>query len=104
MAIQSILTEQQIIAEISTHMRKEGSHPSKWYVGIAANVEMRLFEAHNVPRENAWRIHRDASSSEIARRIESYFVHTVGTDGGTGGGDWQTRWVYAYLKTTQTNP
>ena len=51
-----------------------------------------------------WWIYRQASSSEVAREIESYFVDTLGTDGAPGGGDETTDMVYAYKKAAHTNP
>jgi hypothetical protein len=57
-----------------------------------------------VPEENSWWIFREASSSIIAREVENYFVNTLGTDGGSGGGDQSSIYVYAYKKTSSTNP
>ena len=96
--------KQQIIQEINAHIKQEGSGYKAWYVGISKDARNRLFNDHNVPEKNSWWIHREASSSQVAREIEDYFVNTLHTDGGTGGGDQSSKYVYAYKKTTSTNP
>ena len=97
-------SKQQIIKEIGDHIREEGSGYRVWYVGISKDARDRLFNGHNVPEKNAWWIIRQASSESVAREIESYFVNSLGTDGGTGGGDQFSNKIYAYKKTAQTNP
>lgn len=95
-------TESEIKQEIKAHIDKEGSAYSNWYVGITNNIDRRSNE-HNVDRELSWWIYRTANSDEIARKIEKYFIG-LGTDGGDGGGDETSKIVYAYKKTSTTNP
>ena len=93
-------SETQIKQEIKEFIKKnEGKYPD-WYVGISENPEQRL-EQHGV--KDGY-IYRTAESSEIARRIEEYFVEELGTDGGEGGGDEDAKSVYAYKKKTHTDP
>lgn len=94
-------TQTSIATEIVAHIKKEGSPFKSWYVGIASDVEQRLFGDHNVPRNNYWRIHRKAPTADDAREIEAYLL-SLGCTGGTGGGDDGTDWVYAYLIGPQT--
>ena len=94
-------TNKEIIEEINAHIKKCGGVYSSWYVGIAANAKERLL-AHKVDKEAY--IYRTASSSQDARQIERYFTETLSTDGGVGGGDEITKMVYAYKKSTTTNP
>ena len=63
---------------------------------LSASPRNRLFDDHNV-RENgdAW-IFREATSSAVAREVETYFINMKGTQGGPGGGDANSRSVYAY--------
>ena len=42
-------------------------------------------------------------SNTDARNVEDK-LHELGCDGGPGGGDASTVWVYAYLKGTMTIP
>jgi hypothetical protein len=97
------MTRQEIIIEIKFHMDRHGGNYSDWYVGIASNPRDRLFNAHNVDEKNGTWIYREAENSSSARDIEDYFVNTLKTDGGTGGGDYSSRYVYAYKKTFYTN-
>lgn len=97
-------SKQEIITEIRNYIQNEGSGYRSWYVGIAKSPRVRLFSDHNVSENGGWWIYREASSSIAAREIESFFINTLGIDGGTGGGQIATKYVYAYKKTTTTNP
>ena len=92
-----------IINEIKNHIDDGGSY-SAWYVGIASNPRQRLFEDHKVNEKTDVWIYRESESSDIARSIEDHFVNTLGTDGGTGGGDDSTNSVYSYKKNSHTDP
>jgi hypothetical protein len=92
---------EQIIAELNAYMAKFGHPNHMWYVGIAADPKQRLFVDHAVNEQyGAW-AHFHAGDSETARGIENAY-HAAGFDGGPGGGDWRTVFIYAYLKTTTT--
>ena len=93
----------QIIAEINAYMKERGRTNSSWYVGIATDVRTRLFNDHAVDeKQDSW-IYRQAVSSDAARAIEKAYLD-AGCDGGGGGGDQRTDYVYAYLKSSRTNP
>ena len=94
-------SKQEIINDITNHFR--GISYKNCYIGITSNIESRLFGDHNVSRENGHWIYRTASSASVAREIEQYFLDK-GMDGGSGGGDENSRIVYAYKKTSTTNP
>ncbi len=73
-------------------------------MGISKDAKDRLFNGHNIrKKKDAW-IFRTARSSQVTRDIEEYFVNTLGTDGGTGGGDNTSDMVYAYKKAAHNNP
>lgn len=91
-----------IIKEIKGYILQEDGDFNNWYVGIATSPRERLFTDHNVNEKVSPWIFREAFGSFIARKVEEYFVDTLGTDGGTGGGDATTKYVYAYLKTSST--
>lgn len=91
-----------IVNEIVAHADKEGSGYRNWYCGIASDPKSRLFNDHNVSKENAWWIHRDAGNELNARDTEECLLK-LGFDGDGGGGDSTTKHVYAYRKTSTTN-
>ena len=95
-------TKQEIISEIKFHIVQCGGNYSDWYVGIATDPKGRLFNDHAVDEKNGAWIYREAENSSSARDTEYYFVNTLKTDGGTGGGDYSSRYVYAYKKTSYT--
>jgi len=94
---------QSIISDFEAYMRNHGGRYPEWYAGIASDPKGRLFNDHNVSESSdAW-IYRDCGSATAARTVEDYFLRK-GCDGGTGGGDNTTRYVYAYKKNGHTNP
>ena len=98
-----IQTAQQAYNEILAHIKSEGSSYSKWYAGVASDWQSRLFVDHQVPRQGAWYIARQCSNDAGARNVEDALLK-LGCDGGPGGGHNTCVFVYAYLKTTVTNP
>ena len=89
-------TRAEIVADIEDHIEDRGGPFSKWYVGIAADARDRLFKDHSVKEEGDVWVYRRVASSAEARKIEKYFIDTKGTQGGPGGGDESSVFVYAY--------
>ena len=85
-----------IVSEIRKFIAEEGETNYGWYVGIAANARSRLFDDHGVPENNGGWIYRRATSHKEARRAEKALL-ADGHKGGTGGGDEDTDYVYAYM-------
>lgn len=84
-----------IITEIQNFLTKYGGNYRDWYSGIALNPRQRLFSDHNViEKSDAW-IYRDCSTASEARVVEKYFLNK-GCIGDEGGGDWLSKYVYAY--------
>ncbi len=96
-------TAQQAYDKIVAHIKEQGGPFSKWYCGITSDIEDRLYGDHNVPRVKYWLITIDCANEDDARTVEKALLK-LGCDGGSGGGDKDTIWVYAYLKTSITNP
>ena len=96
-------TKSEVIADIKAYIQEWGGKYSDWYVGIASDAKSRLFNDHAVKEKggDGW-IFRECESSSVARDIEDHFINTLGTDGGPGGGDYTTKSVYAYKKTSYT--
>ena len=89
-------TKDQVIADIDVYVANNGANLQQWYVGISAMPRNRLFNDHSVQENgDAW-IYREATSSTVAREVETYFVDVKGAQGGGGGGDHNSRSVYAY--------
>lgn len=96
------MKKQQVISEIKSYIEANNSIYSNWYVGITNDPEKRLFSEHNVDKVYGKWIYCPCDSNNDAREVENYFVNTLKTDGGEGGGDLSSRYVYGYLKTTTT--
>lgn len=78
------------------------SSRSSWYVGITCDPDQCLFEDHNVDKRSLseWLCVK-ALNSDAARVAEQALID-LGYDGGTGGGDDSSRFVYAFHKTSST--
>lgn len=102
--MQVILTpvEQQTAVAIDEHIKNRHPRYADWYIGIASVPEQRLFIDHNVDKDNDYWIYRNAGDQTAARNVELFFIEQLGTDGGPGGGDHTTKFVYAYKKTPST--
>jgi len=92
---------QQVYDEIVAHIKKQGFAYSKWYCGIASDWEDRLFNDHQVPKKGRAYIARRCHNHEDARAVEKAIIE-LGIDGGPGGGDETTIYVYAYHKGDMT--
>lgn len=91
-----------IINDILNYIRRNGGRFRDWYVGIASNPKARLFTDHNVRQHRGLWIHSaDLGSEAAARKVEQYLL-SLGCRGGPGGGDWGSRYVYAYKVTPLT--
>jgi len=93
--------KQEIINDIANHFK--GIAYKNCYVDITSEVDSRLFGDHKVSRENGHLIYRTASSHLVAHEVEKHFLD-AGMDGGSEGGDETSQIVYAYKKTSSTNP
>ncbi len=94
---------QEAYDEIVKHIQSQRGSYSSWYCGITENIKDRLFGDHNVPEKNHWFIYRQCINSVAARSVEKALIE-LGCDGGAGGGDANADCVYAYLKTSITEP
>lgn len=94
--------EVSVINDIFQYIRKTNIPFSEWYIGIAEDVQTRLFEGHGVNKENDYWIYRECFSTDTARRVEQYFITNYKTDGGSGGGNGASLFVYAYKKEFHT--
>ena len=97
------MNTQDVLDEIVVHIDKQGGAYSGWYCGITADIESRLHGDHKVPHKDHWFITRACENETDARVVEASLIR-LGCDGAPGGGDETTRYVYAYLKTSTTDP
>ncbi len=91
------MIEAEIIKHIKHFIHQE--QPAGYYVGIAQNPKIRL-QAHFVLNGKTMSI--QAENPSIARRVVKYFINVIGTDGGSGGGNDDSKYVYCYKKGMNT--
>lgn len=63
------MTAQQLYDDIIRYVGADNF--ANWYVGIAANIEQRLFGDHRVHKNNHWWIHGQMISADRARFVET---------------------------------
>lgn len=93
---------EQFSEDVSELIRSVGGKPKLVYVGITDDLKRRFTE-HGL-RSTDSVSYFDAGSLKNAKFIEYYFMNEVGTDGGPGGENERSRFVYAYIKQPHTNP
>jgi hypothetical protein len=98
-----VIPAQQAYNEIKAYIDKADKPYRDWYVGIASDPRKRLFLEHNVSEKSDLWIFRRCTTAQAARNVEEALLK-LGCDGGIGGGDESTTSVYAYLKSSNTNP
>ena len=95
----------KIIAKIVKHVGSDAGKKTrrKWYAEIASDPEACLFNRHHVDEDDTedwtW---PEAQSTKAARKAEKKLL-ALGFDGGPGGGDKDTHFLYAYRKTSRTS-
>jgi hypothetical protein len=74
-----------------------GGNPSRWYAGVAADTEQRLFHEHGVDRRMGKYIAVDAGSDRAAYATMVSLQRTLGCKGGSiPSADAAARFVYVY--------
>ena len=93
----------KIVAEFDEYIEKRGGKYSDYYVGITDDAERRLFDEHKVDRDHGSWVYAPAISDDVARKVEKHYLD-LGCEGGSGGGDEDSRIVYCYKMTSTTEP
>jgi len=96
-------TAQDIVTEIEDHAKQNctGDKYHNYYVGITKDVHQRLFIDHKVNKQKDCYIAREALNIEHSRAAEKLLLDK-GMQGGDGGGDDTSVYVYCYLITGYT--
>lgn len=91
------MDENQIIKLIKHFIHQEP--PTSYFVGIAQKPNVRL-QAHCALHVKAMSVQADDTNT--AKSVVKYFVNTIGTDGGSGGGNDNSKYLYCYKKGMNT--
>lgn len=94
--------ENQIVSEIVQYIQQSNTPYTDWYIGITEDVQIRLFVDHAVNKETDYWIYRKCFTADQARIIEQDIIINYHTDGGSGGGSENSKFVYAYKKERHT--
>jgi hypothetical protein len=91
------------ISDIKSFIQQRGGSYEDFYVGISKNAARRLFGDHCVELNEPTWIFINAENAATARAVEIHFL-VLGCEGGSGGGDDESKFVYAYQMTRLTKP
>jgi len=94
--------DSSFIKDIIQYIQRSNTPFSEWYVGIAEDALARLFQGHGVNKDMDYWIYRDCINANAAREVEQFIIMNYHTDGGSGGGNDNSRFVYAYKKEAHT--
>ena len=81
-------------------MSEQNAPNYAFYAGITTDPTQRLFDEYQLPHNQPHRVVRCENHQE-ARELEKQ-LHKSGCDGGPGGEDNSSEYVYVYLTSPQT--
>ncbi len=90
-----------IIIIIEAFVKEHRGNYEDYYIGITNSKDTRLGQ-HRVDQQNDIWMCEEAQTDQEARNIENFFIEK-GMDGGPGGGNEDSVFVYVYKKTALTN-
>ena len=100
-----VYSVQQIKYEILAYIKEFGGDFNDWYVGIAADPKITMFEKHSVHQNDGIWLYKQALTFTACKTIEDYFLDILNTDGkAVAEGDEGTDCVYLYKKSERTSP
>jgi len=97
-----MIDTEPIIQEFDRFILRFGGIYRNFYVGITDNPVCRLNFDHNIGQANPY-LFMETTINETARMIEKYFLDQK-CDGGDGGGNEGSVFVYIYKKGPRTKP
>ena len=93
----------RIIGDIKSFMSRHDEDYSHWYIGVTDDPITSLLEDHKVDINVDLWLCSEAFTDQEARNVEERFVKEWGMDGDCAESD-SGRFVYAYLKSANTEP
>ena len=96
----------RFVRDIETVLRDQllDVERTDFYVGITNDIRRRLFDEHKLDEERDRYIHQFYETVDEARQVEAFFLNDMRLDGGSGGGEEDSHYVYIYLKSDSSDP
>lgn len=99
----SVIPYYEVIDSIHGYILKNSYTYFDWYIGLTDNAEKTLFEEHKIdPGTDMW-IFEEVPSNSDAHRIRKYFLN-MGCAGGLMQNGKKIRYIYAYRRSSHSNP
>jgi len=96
------VSAQKAFDTLTNFIDENGGNYRHWYVGITSDPETRLFKEHGVSELEKW-VYSPCTTDADSRNVEMALLN-LGCDGHPSDGDNAASWVYAFLKSSRTNP
>lgn len=99
----SVIPYYEVIDSIHGYILKNSYTYFDWYIGLTDNAEKMLFEDHKLNQVSDMWIYEEVPSDSDAFRIREYFLN-MGCAGGLIQNRKKVRYIYAYRRSSKTNP
>ena len=86
--------------DAADYLHDDDREHADWYAGITSDPEARLFDEHAVDQEGSW-AYAECLNDDVARGAEQLLLE-LGYQGGPGGGNESSVFVYVYETTVDT--
>lgn len=85
-----------IVTEFIDFMQQYDDDFTHWYVGVASDVNRKLYSEHRVKQFFDKSVWRESVPAPVAREVEEYFVAKLGSVGSRSNPAGEINSVYAY--------
>ncbi len=99
----SVIPYYEVIDSIHGFILKNSCTYFDWYIGLTDNAEKMLFEEHKLSQLSDRWIYEEVPLDTDAFRIREYFL-SMGCTGGLIRNQKKVRYIYAYKRSSKTNP
>ena len=96
------VSAQAAFRTLTEYIDENGGNYQRWYAGRSSDPETRLFGEHNVSKTEKW-VYSPCANEADAGNVKMALLD-LGCDGKPGSGENTGTWVYAFLKSSRTNP
>ena len=99
-----INSKRTLIDQIKAFMDQNGGGYGSFYVGITSDPFDRFNAYHRVSlKDDLWAFYPTLTPN-VAHEVRKHLIEQLGTDGLSDGLTMNSKYIYVYQKTPETNP
>ena len=99
-----INSKHKLIDQIKAFMDQNGERYGSFYVGITSNPFDRFIAEHHVSLKDDLWAYYPTLTPNVAHEVKKYLIEQLGTEGFPDGLTLNSKYIYVYQKTPETNP